>query len=400
MGITMRLSVPDYVPDPQTEIRKAARDILASIYYDINQVCLMRVKVVWDPTEENAVRYRSQFQESEALMDMLVAPVLDPETYDIPDPSGTVKRLEEFMKRFRFRLLAMCSLAEGFRRACCGISDEVWAEFLHLVKENQRSLNVFARTRDLDWQGPLLKYAKLGVKVIDEALRPSATMSNQHPHHNFLNLDEKVKRPKFSKQQQIHVDEYVIDPLKWKGKHPLVDPTLRIDPYFDEEGYYNYGDGHCDICGSRKTCACELDFLPGSLLELVEREGTGTGVRTLAKVRKDDMLGHFIGEICPPGFEEEETYSLSLKSKTTDGFRAVITPAKYGNWTRFMAHSCKNNVEFVPRTVGKRIVMAIEATRDIEAFEDIKISYGDAYWEGKTCLCGEDNCISKRKKTA
>jgi hypothetical protein len=263
-----------------------------------------------------------------------------------------------------------------------------------MIFQNQRSIDVFACSRDLDWRGPLFKYAHLGIKELDEVLEPAPKIWEEHPHHIVQTLKKTLKRPSFQGNSQIHIDETIMDSPKWEGKGGMVDPTLRMVPEWAEGD----DDRYCALCGSPDICACELDFLPGSMVELVDRPETGTGIRALMGFKKGTILGEFIGEICPPDYLKGEVYSLRrISSTNNDKARAIISPANYGNWTRFLAHSCNSSTEFVPRTIGNRIMMTVEASRDISAFEDITINYGPEYWKDMECLCGEENCVSKKK---
>ncbi|KAL4872434.1 hypothetical protein BDV12DRAFT_193524 [Aspergillus spectabilis] len=305
-------SLSNYAGESQEKVKELATSAVASIYYDLNQVCLLRIKVIWTPNEDNTTHYRFQFKESAELLDRVFGKRLDPAAYRSSDPRGTLDRLEYFIKKCGFKMLSICMLAEGFRRACREFKHRVlWKEFMLGIWENRRSIDVFACSRDLDWRGPLLKYAQLGIKELDKELEPAPKI--------------------FQGNSQIHIDEPMMGPLKWEGKGGMVDPTLRRVP----EGAEDDDDGYCALCGSPDICACELDFLPCSMVEL-----------------KGAILGEFIGEICP------------------------LTMGHGPGSLRILARSCNLSAKFVPRTIGNRIMMTIEALRDISAFEDITINYG------------------------
>lgn len=54
---------------------------------------------------------------------------------------------------------------------------------------------------------------------------------------------------------------------------------------------------------------------------------------------------------------------------------------RYGNWTRFVNHSCKDqSVAFTEKTIGDRTLPAVVAERDIDMFQELTISYGKHYW--------------------
>lgn len=51
----------------------------------------------------------------------------------------------------------MCAHAEAFLQASMYEDDTVWKLLTKLLAREKRSIDVFARTRDLDWQAPLLE---------------------------------------------------------------------------------------------------------------------------------------------------------------------------------------------------------------------------------------------------
>ncbi|KAL2822181.1 hypothetical protein BDW59DRAFT_181080 [Aspergillus cavernicola] len=381
----------------QQNISKLTTKALASIYYDINYVCILRSTARWEPSANNVANYRFQFSESAPFLDRAVAHALDPthSTYQA-DPSELLHRLKLFVDELGWKMLLICALAEGFRRACREfIHTVLWRELVSKIKENQWSLEVFARSRVLDWRGQLLKYASLGIPKINTELRPARSMSEQHPHHIVQTMNKKIQRPWHDGSPQIHINEPVMDPQKWDSDSDS-DSDTRIRP--TDPTIRKPNDGRCKLCRSPNLCACTLDFSAGSLVELVERPGTGTGVRALTFFKEGDILGQFIGEICPPDWNGDLIYSLAHPAQTKPyGILAVISPCKFGNWTRFIAHSCNASTDFASRTIGNRTVTTVEAARDIAAFEDVTVNYGHGYWEGRECMCGEENCCSRRE---
>ncbi|KAL4988411.1 hypothetical protein BDW68DRAFT_158972 [Aspergillus falconensis] len=383
-----RARLATYPEHVQKQVTQLVTDILASIYYDINYVCIVRTNCKFENMAENVAYYRLQYSQSADLLDMLIGQIINPERYQASDPRGILRRMGEFVALFGWKMLSICITAEGFRRAVREIRHGgIWGELMEKMRENQWSLEVFARSRNLDWRGQLLKYAHLRIPKLDAELRPCRKMWSQHPHHIVQSMNKKVKRPWFKGDTQIHVDKPVFDPdsenLKAKGQ--TTDPTLRRPE-----------DGDCDLCGL-DSCDCEIDFSAGSLVELVERPLTGTGVRALTSFREGDILGQFIGEIQPTDFDDDEVYALAHVSKVDmEEPLAIISPKKYGNWTRYIAHSCNASCEFRARTIGRHTVMTVEARRNIVAGEDVTINYGAEYWEGKQCMCGEENCLSKK----
>ncbi|KAL4901536.1 hypothetical protein BDW74DRAFT_170209 [Aspergillus multicolor] len=387
-----RASLQTYPEHLQKQVTQLATDIVASIYFDINYLCVIRTSIKIEKTDKHVKFYRLQYSDSVELLDMLVGSTIEPKKYEAADHRGTLQRMREFVSMFSWKMLAICLTTEGFRRAVREIKHGgIWVVIMEKIKDNEWSIEVYARSRNLDWRGQLLKYAYLGVTERDAELRFFRKMWAQHPHHTVQGLNRQIRRLWYENQQQVHINECIFNPDSdlWKATGRRTDPSLRRPE-----------DGKCDLCGSKTLCDCKLDFPAGSLFELVERPKTGTGVRALYAFKRRDILGQFVGEIQPPDYEGDEVYALSLVSKINlDKALAVISPKQYGNWTRYIAHSCNASCEFVPRTIGKYIVMTVEALADIAAGEDITVNYGMEYWADKkyACECGEWNCFSKEQ---
>ncbi|KAL2010261.1 hypothetical protein VTN00DRAFT_6068 [Thermoascus crustaceus] len=135
-----------------------------------------------------------------------------------------------------------------------------------------------------------------------------------------------------------------------------------------------------------------------TLVELVEYPLKGVGVRSVSKFNEGDVLDFFVGELRPLDYEGDPTYALRLRAKREE--RALICPKRYGNWTRFTNHSCGPSTRFCSRTIGGKVVMIVEAIRDIGLFEDITVDYGPEYFKntGRMCYCFEHEC-NYRKDT-
>ena len=186
-----------------------------------------------------------------------------------------------------------------------------------------------------------------------------------------------------------------------------------------------------------RTCDHEfLELQPSSglpLPPLVELVTTsfGTGVQSLQDIPQGAYLGVYIGEMYPT----ERKNGLVLHSARYDGDQGksylyaqnvnirqrgkrskkkidgeyqwaqgtlrddefekfFIDPAVYGNWTRYINHSCNPNTNFVLVNVGQRHLTLIQAARSIAFGEDITVYYGDDFFDNKNfrCKCGEAKC--------
>lgn len=79
---------------------------------------------------------------------------------------------------------------------------------------------------------------------------------------------------------------------------------------------------------------------------------------------------------------------------------ALISAKRYGNWTRFINHSCDSSTVFRLRTIGGRERVMVEAVRDIDVFEEVSVDYGAKYWgNGRFCECGLEGCAFSREKS-
>ncbi|PGH12298.1 hypothetical protein AJ79_04364 [Helicocarpus griseus UAMH5409] len=285
-------------------------------------------------------------------------------------------------------MLAICALSTAFRGAVWRETPRVWKIFKRLLKDNFVSILAFAQTRRLD--------PKEIMQLIGVATYPiqvgGRNMETLHPHEVVVNLKcQHLRRPTFEGYSQKNVKDYIVSSEFIKPGR--VDPTIRTP-----------ADGSCDICSSKETCDCVCPGFPALLLELIETsDGRGTGVRALDNFKQGTKLGAFLGEVVSQNCDDyDAVYSLGLESKNNrhnKRMRALISPRRYGNWARFVNHSCDPSVAFVRRTIGKRIYMMMEALRDIEAFEEITVDYGEDYWKNRPmrCLCGSRHCKDRNE---
>ena len=81
--------------------------------------------------------------------------------------------------------------------------------------------------------------------------------------------------------------------------------------------------------------------------------------------------------------------------------RTIVDPARVGNAGRFINHSCAPNLAPHPVRVGSLVPrLALFATRDLEAGEELTFAYGDATSPPdstgsaalRPCLCGAAAC--------
>jgi SET domain-containing protein len=156
--------------------------------------------------------------------------------------------------------------------------------------------------------------------------------------------------------------------------------------------------GNCDVCGKAfdDVCQCRIPAMAGELMELVEYPFKGVGVRALAELRQGEILGEYLGELLlvyAPMKGNDYVYAFEMNVDGNEIPVGFIDPSRYGNWTRFLNHSCNGSTEFKSCIAGPNVSNLCSAKRDIALFEEVTIHYGAAYWLTRTCKCGSANCI-------
>lgn len=171
--------------------------------------------------------------------------------------------------------------------------------------------------------------------------------------------------------------------------------------------------GPCESCGAYSTKdevinakQCECDFaeflrkhkMPNMLMELVETEKMGTGVRSLRNMKAGVFLGEYIGEIVSEGLQiyGDSRYLMDLDATyQRHHYNMAIEATQFGNWTRYINHSCRPNCEYVSRNIGQISRICIATIREIAFGEQLTVDYGLVYWKNLKaygCACGYSDC--------
>lgn len=374
---------------------KEATDILLAVYHDINAYCnlerLAKEKVYGcQETYSNLLVFTEGFVEREIGYYMSCVKSFEAERGEF-QPVTPNSRFLEFVTGLGWKMFAICSHAEAFRRGIKEANDRTWGFFLQKIQENFLSIELYAHSRTLKWRNIIWTYQDypiLGLPDMKPEIEKYMEWKVDHPHHTVITLDGKLKEPTYNGKLQQHINESIYDPKKWRGQKQ--DPTLRPKP---NGSPINVG-RDCTLCGSTVSCDCRLTSRAGELVELREYPETGTGVRALTRFERGDILDIFMGELLPESVEVVYPLTQTDDKPTTDAGTAralcVICPHQFGNWTRYIGHSCRPATQFTTRTIGNRVVCTVEAIRDILPFEEITVSYGDKYWNSADydCLCG------------
>lgn len=367
-------------------------NILAAIFFDINSVCQARKIANQMPNLLDISRYRWECQGAGALVSQAVTLALNPGNSPSHEDQyqQEPQRLVQLISRVGWKIVSICAHSEAFRRAFKESETHVWDGIVGQIDANRLSIELFARTRNLEWRGPLLKHARHLLPELQRELAPYRKLYGEHPHHFVRTMEGAIRQPIYEGYPQVHINKCIFDPKDWEGEEDengqILNPTIR---YSD--------DGDCDLCGSEQTCSCAPISLSGQLVELMDYPDKGIGVRALANFTKGSILDEFVGVIYPPDYEDW-VYSASISCRQQGGQEEIttISPKRYGNWTRFLNHSCEPSCVFRELVIGDRIILAVEAVRDIYILEEITVHYGDRYWTGgRECQCGAANCSSR-----
>lgn len=351
---------------------------IAALYWDINAACHFRTINAGSPSSDDKEIYDKMCEATQAFIDKTL--------FDYVNKPAATSRIVKFIEQAGWKLFAICAHAESFRQMCTDNAIK-WSGYQRRVQEAQRSLEVFARARKLEWRGTLLKHAQRELPGLRDALSPEINIAREHPHHLVQTRDDHLRRPRYNGKAQVHINHNIFDASSSEDEQ---NPLLRREEW-----------GPCHQCRSEKICDCSVDSLAGDMVELVEFEGRGVGVRILNKFKKGDILGEYTGVIELDYRGRDTMYLLRQGVGFLDehGRRrserlAEIDSIQFGGWTRYINHSCDPSLAFEYLLVGQEAVTILKALRDIKTFEELTVDYGDGYWSnrGCRCLCGSRKC--------
>ena len=309
------------------------------------------------------------------------------------------KRYGKFVSDRNWTLLSILSHSITFRKAASILTNRHWKSFVKCIKENAVSLEVFAKVRKLDIQTSLKrmsKYLPLEIQLQWLSLEDAKADINPDPSRSYIVASQmsEVKQPTYDDRPQLTTRENIYNkdlllrydkPASWPASKPWPsDPTERLAEHV------------CYSCQSPDSCDCTPLTSPKVInprVELHSYGSKGVGIRALQRIPKDTFLAEYVGLLQHRQYIGDPTYGLSLCGEDEDLETTLISAKRYGNWTRFLNHSCNSSTVFQHAVIGRRQRMMIKATRDIEMFEEMTIDYGDSYWKGRRfCECGEEGC--------
>ncbi|MCJ1409668.1 hypothetical protein MMC19_003750 [Ptychographa xylographoides] len=396
---------------------KQTRDLTASIYMDIHIAAKNHVEGPEEPEPEEAtlgpIYYLRAWYKIGFYDDLPDFVNLATENFGGQSESWNIA--VRTMTRYghvaddSMMMLAILAHSESFRRACLEDSILDWCFLIHDIKTNFESIEYFAKSRGLKWKS-LLSIDKFLWKKIsdmdpDHIFGQRLLMEKpEHPHTRVV--PEYPGQPRYPRTEegklQINIlaniwRKDLFEQLERPDNWPHVwdypsDPTIRLPGR------------ECIYCGFEKICQCNALRHDHPLVELRYYAKYGElsiGVRALQKIAKGAQVGEYIGEIIPLmpyNIDSIRTYAFEFDIQEEPYMTectplALISPHQYGNWTRFMNHSCDASVTEQTMTIGDRMRIMLTATRDIEPFDEITLDYGPDYFRNMRCLCGSDNCL-------
>uniref|UniRef100_A0A0K0DDK1 SET domain-containing protein n=1 Tax=Angiostrongylus cantonensis TaxID=6313 RepID=A0A0K0DDK1_ANGCA len=116
-------------------------------------------------------------------------------------------------------------------------------------------------------------------------------------------------------------------------------------------------------------------------------DGRGWAVRALRDIRRGAFIGEYTGELLSDTemarSERVDTYFFETRVVGVSELDARL----YGNFTRFINHSCRPNAAVAmviwEAQLEKLNHICIFATENISKGDEITISYGESWWKAK-----------------
>ncbi|KAI9831749.1 MAG: hypothetical protein M1826_003080 [Phylliscum demangeonii] len=299
------------------------------------------------------------------------------------------QRLADLAGDLGWMMLSILSFSDTFQAAVDIAPDPWWEAMVTALSANARSLEMFAKSRRLPWRSILEIHVLGAVPLSEEQIGSNYEIVFTHPHEWFLPMSGPPQRCWAQNLLQRNVDTFLYDdslfadepmPRGWPANRPWPSNPLLIE---DGAG--------CVFCHADR-CECTVTDVTNTLVEIVEYPGAGRGVRALEAIPKNFVIGEYTGAVIPKNSVYDRIYSLSINNTECE-IIALVSSLQYGNWTRYINHSCRPSTVFSTWQVGGRRAMCVETIRPVEVFEQITVDYGNEYWSARRlCQCGEECC--------
>ncbi|OAX80396.1 hypothetical protein ACJ72_05274 [Emergomyces africanus] len=355
-----------------TEIQAQALLIMERIYLDIHLASLETQKASADHESKSL----STFLSGVAVKAILLSASAAMQPKETDRCSVQLHRLISLGQSLGWMLLSICSHSNNFLNAAASNNgNQLWRALYSLIRSNAISIELFAKSRQLNWHAAL-------PPGLGSTYGGQLKVEQQDAYPYVISANTKaVYNPEYKTQKQRNIPSSFFSPSNFTPP-----PDLHRHP----------GDGDCAQCGNPEMCECLLRLTDEQhpLLELREYPRRGIGVRSLRSIKTGTFIGQYVGEIRKPPVPDS-TYALNHRLRNRS--IGIIDAAIFGNWTRYMNHSCRAGVTFVSAVVGQCAYVLVRAIRDIEMFEEITVDYGDSYFQprDRVCRCGEEACRFK-----
>ena len=301
------------------------------------------------------------------------------------------QRYGNFVLVHGWMMLSIMANSASFRNDARQLRNEQWESLLDCIFHNKRSLEIFAKVRNLDWMAPLTRRVEHLDKILTDLRETTSGDMVLGFMHGYVVPEGSENRLRFEIQENLYnrkAFDIAPKPDAWPVDLPFPsDPTTVTYPPF------------CDAC-EQVSCSCKLnnwEKLTNPLVELQRYGQKGVGIRVLQCIKAGDYLAEYVGLLTHfdtrNPLYEDNIYNFGFHRPDFVTPFATISSKEHGNWTRYINHSCDENTRWDTVRIGRKYRVMVKAKRDIEVFEELTIDYGDPYFRGKMkCLCGEECC--------
>ena len=315
----------------------------------------------------------------------------------------TTQRYGAFATSHGWMILSILAFSATFRHCCSTPDLKAWDLLSMAIKHNSTSLEIFAKVRALDWKSGLTyvstKRPSTLTLDLDALLQTSVELKPGSPHSYVVcEGRSRPRRPVFQGRKQINIDDSIYVAERFEGEAAPHSWPAGIS-YPSNPTTRKFTDGPCSSCFSMSWCSCNprtCAIVTRPLVELRDYGNRGVGIRALQRIEKGDILGDYVGVLLPPNHRSDPVYSFAFVGKggARNEVLASISAKEYGNWTRYLNHSCQAATCFVSMFIGQKARVMVKTLRDIDIFEEVTVDYGREYWKRKKCLCGEIGCYN------
>lgn len=349
-----------------------------------------------------------------------ISPVVDHKLSDGTDRLGRVSSIVEeerdlilrygrFASKHGWMMLSILANSAAFREAARTLAEDRWRTLCDCVYENKNSIEVFAKSRELNWKAALEQRQDFDKWILFRNEQYPDLKTPRHPHELIVpaGAGGLLKNPKYQGRDQVNIADNQFDITDFESNNRPNGWPRELKYRGDPTDLLHKLGKACSLC-SQHDCKCDPNTHPSiirPLVELMEYDGKGVGIRALQPILKYMPLGEYVGEIFHPCSKKdrEGTYALGIQappppstSRRSRSYEMVgiINARYYGNWTRYINHSCDPNTEFTSMLIGKKQRAIIKTVKDVAMFEELTIHYGDDYWVHRNvlCRCGSSNC--------